>query len=118
MSIPHAEEFHFLLDAAGALIVFQETGAPWASVLAFSSEDRARKFVRRSKLEVVEIAAIAADDLEAMSELVRSVKPRSVRNLLLDLDYASGECIAIEFEGDALGIAREYRLTPGAHARK
>ena len=37
-----AKEFHFLLDSAGALIVFQETAAPWASVLAFSSEDRAR----------------------------------------------------------------------------
>ncbi|HKM99929.1 MAG TPA: hypothetical protein VJX23_05395 [Candidatus Binataceae bacterium] len=118
MSVTDAEEFHFLLDASGALIVFQETGAPWASVLAFSTEDRAREFVRRSKLEVAEVAAIAADDVEAMSELVRSVKPRAVRNLLFDLDYASGECIAIEFEGDALGIAREYRLTPGAHARK
>ena len=28
------KEIHLLLDAAGALIVFQEKGAPWAGVLA------------------------------------------------------------------------------------
>ena len=37
---------------------------------------------------------------------------------LLDLDYASGDCRAVEFEGDALGIARDFRLSPGAHGRK
>jgi len=111
-------EFHFLLDSSGALIVFQETGASWASVLAFSSEDNAREFIARSKLEVAEIAAIAAADRGEIAELIRTLKPRAVRNLLLDLDYATGDCIAIEFEGDALGIARQHRLTPGAHARK
>jgi hypothetical protein len=111
-------EFHFLLDSSSALIVFQETGASWASVLAFSNEDRAHEFIRASKLEVAEIAAIAAADRAEMAELIRTLKPRAVRNLLLDLDYATGDCIAIEFEGDALGLARQHRLSPGAHARK
>ncbi len=113
-----AKEFHFLLDSAGALIVFQETGAPWASVLAFSSEDRAREFIRSSKLEVAEIAALDSGDRDAIAELIRNVKRRAVRNLLLDLDYASGDCVALEFEGDALGVEHSHRLTPGAHARK
>jgi len=112
------KEFYFLLDSRGALIVFQETGSSWANVLAFSSENRAREFIRQSKLEVAEIAAIAATDRGEMAKLIRSVKPRAVRNLLLDLDYASGDCRAIEFEGDALGIARDYRLSPAAPARK
>jgi hypothetical protein len=111
-------EFHFLLDSSGALIVFQETGAPWASVLAFSSEEGAREFIRTSHLDIAEIASIAADDRDAIADLIRSVKRRAVRNLLLDLDYTSGECVAMEFEGDALGITHEHRMTPGAHARK
>jgi hypothetical protein len=112
------KEFHFLLDSTGALIVFQETGSSWANVLAFSTESRAREFIRQSKLEVAEIAAIAASNGAEMAKLIRSVKPRAVRNLLLDLDYASGACLAVEFEGDALGIARDFRLSPAAHARK
>jgi hypothetical protein len=112
------KELHFLLDSTGALIVFQETGSPWANVLAFSTENRAREFIRQSRLEVAEIAAIAASDGGEIAKLIRSVKPRAVRNLLLDLDYASGACRAVEFEGDALGIARDFRLSPGAHARK
>jgi hypothetical protein len=112
------KEFHFLLDSTGALIVFQETGSPWANVLAFSTEDHAREFIRQSRLEVAEIAAIAASDRGELAKLIRSVKPRAVRNLLLDLDYASGVCRALEFEGDSLGAARDYRLNPGAHVRK
>jgi len=111
-------EFHFLLDSSGALIVFQETGASWASVLAFSNEDNAREFIGQSKLEVAEIAAIAAADRGEISRLIHTLKPRAVRNLLLDLDYTTGDCIAIEFEGDTLGIARQHHLTPGAHTRK
>jgi hypothetical protein len=111
-------EFHFLLDSAGALIVFQETDASWASVLAFSNEDNAREFIAQSKLEVAEIAAIAAADRGEIAKLIQSLKPRAVRNLLLDLDYATGNCIAIEFEGDNLGLARQHHLTPGTHTRK
>ena len=111
-------EFHFLLDSTGALIVFQESGSPWANVLAFSTENRAREFIRQSRLEVAEIAAIAASERGELAKLIRSLKPRAVRNLLLDLDYASGDCRAVEFEGDALGATRDYRLKPGAHAGK
>ena len=111
-------ELHFLLDSSGALIVFQETDASWASVLAFSDEARAREFIRQSNLDVAEIASISRDDQDSVAELIRNVKRRAVRNLLLDLDYAGGECVAIEFEGDTLGIARTHQMSPGAHARK
>ena len=55
--LPH--EIHLLLDSAGALIVFQEKGAAWAGVLAFSSEDKAREFCRVSNLDAAEVAAIS-----------------------------------------------------------
>ena len=105
-------ELHFLLDSTGALIVFQETGASWASVLAFSSESRAREFIAASKLEVAEVASIATADDPSIAELIRTVKQRAVRNLLLDLNYATGECVAVEFESDRLGISHETRLSP------
>ncbi len=109
-------ELHFLLDSHGALIAFQNTGASWAAVLAFTSEPRAREFVRLSNLDAAEIAAIDSADAAAVAELVRNVKRRAIRNLLLDLDYASGKCLAIEFEGDALGIAHDYQLIAPAKA--
>lgn len=108
MSLPH--ELHFLLDRSGALIAFQTTGASWAAVLAFSSEARAQEFVRQSKLDAAEIAAINTGDTDAVGELVRSVKRRAIRNLLLDLDYATGRGIAIDFLGDALGPERACQL--------
>lgn len=111
-------EFHFLLDASGALVVFQPKGASWAGVVAFSSEERAREFIRASGVDAREIAVIASRDSDSIAELVRNLKRRAVRNLLLDLDYASGECIAIEFEGDSLGIAHPHRFVPGAQDRK
>jgi len=109
-------ELHFLLDGAGALIAFKATGASWGSVLAFSSEPRARDFVRQSNLDAAEIAAIDCADAAAVAALVRNVKRRAIRNLLLDLDYASGKCLALEFEGDALGPARDYQLAAPAKA--
>ncbi|MGC1677774.1 MAG: hypothetical protein WA740_09585 [Candidatus Binataceae bacterium] len=111
-------ELHFLLDRNGALIAFQTTGASWAAVLTFTSETRAREFVRQSNLDAAEIAAIDCADATAVAELVRNVKRRAIRNLLLDLDYASGKCLSIEFEGDALGIARDYQLTAPAKASR
>ena len=38
------KELHFLLDAGGALIAFQEKDQSWAGALVFSSEELARKF--------------------------------------------------------------------------
>ena len=116
MSSAIPRELHLLLDSAGALIVFQEKGATWAGVLAFSSEDKAREFCRTSNLDAAEVAAISTDDPQAVATLIASIKRRAIRNLLLDLDYASGKCLAIEFEGDALGIAHDYQLTAPAKA--
>jgi hypothetical protein len=113
VSLPHqVSELYFLLDARGALIVYQENETSWVGVLAFSSEARAREFADASKLEVCEIAAIAAADRDALSALVRQVKTRAVRNLLLDLDYRSGGCTMVEFEGDGLGPSRQWQFTP------
>jgi hypothetical protein len=111
-------ELHFLLDRAGALIVFQEKEASWAGVLAFSSEPRAREFLRQSNLEAEEIAAIATGDRAGIAQLITLVKPRAVRNLLLDLDYASGKCIRVEFEGDQLGAAVAHQFSLPDAARR
>ena len=117
MSEFHAKELHFLLDRTGALIVFQEKGASWAGLLAFTSEDRAREFCRTSRLDVVEVVSIAGDDRESIARLIDDVKRRAVRNLLLDLDYATGRCMRVEFDGSALGPAIEHQFTPEDRGR-
>jgi hypothetical protein len=111
LSALSCNELYFLLDREGALIAYQETGASWAGVLAFSSDAKAREFVRASNLEVAEVAAIAADDRDAIARLVSAVKPRAIRNLLLDLDYGSGLCTEVDFEGDRLGATRQRQFT-------
>ena len=111
-----SKEIHLLLDASGALIVFQEKGAPWSGVLAFTSEDKARDFCRQSHLDAAEVGAISTDDHEAVAALVTSIKRRAVRNLLLDLDYKTGTCIQIDFDGDSFGEEIARQLTPsGKH---
>ena len=109
------KEIHLLLDSAGALIVFQEKGAPWAGVLAFTSEDKAREFCARSHLDAAEIGAISTDDREAVAGLISSIKRRAIRNLLLDLDYQTGSCTQIDFDGDAFGPATARQFTPPGH---
>jgi len=109
------KELHLLLDSAGALIVFQEKGASWAGVLAFSSEDKAREFCRTSNLDAAEVAAISADDTQAVVTLIASIKRRAIRNVLLDLDYKTGACTQIDFEGDAFGTAAPRQFTPHNH---
>jgi len=110
LSASLTKEIHLLLDAAGALIVFQEKGAPWAGVLAFTSEDKARDFCRQSHLDAAEIGAISTDDREAVAALVIAIKRRAIRNLLLDLDYKTGTCTQIDFDGDSFGnqVARQF----------
>ena len=108
-------ELHFLLDQHGALIVYQQKDASWAGALAFSSELRAQEFLSRTKLEASEIAAIATADADAIAALIQSLKPRAVRNLLLDLDYQTGRCTRIEFDGLALGAAVEHQFEPPHH---
>ena len=106
------KEIHLLLDASGALIVFQEKGAPWAGVVAFTSEEKAREFCHQSHLDAAEVGAISTDDREAVAALVSSIKRRAIRNLLLDLDYKTGTCTQIDFDGDTFGAETARQLTP------
>jgi hypothetical protein len=112
-SIP--KELHLLLDSAGALIVFQEKGATWAGVLAFSNENNAREFCRTSNLDAAEVAALSTDDQQAVAGLIASIKRRAIRNLLLDLDYKTGVCTQIDFDGDSFGEAAPRQFTPPVH---
>jgi hypothetical protein len=114
---PKLIEIHFLLDGGGSLVVYQEKDTSWLGVLAFSSEAKARAFVDASKLEVSDIVAIDASDAASIAGLIAQVKKRMVRNLLLDLDYASGECTIVEFEGDGLGPTRSWRFEPRHKSR-
>ncbi len=109
---PNLTEIYFLLDGAGSLVVYQEKDTSWLGVLAFSSEANARAFVEASKLDVSDVAAIAASDAESIAGLIAQVKKRMVRNLLLDLNYITGECAMVEFEGDRLGSTRIWRFEP------
>jgi hypothetical protein len=104
------EELHLLLDDAGAIVAFQEQGAPWTGMLAFSSEDKARDFMRVSGLKASEIVTIDSTDDEAIAQLLRNVKRRAIRNMLLDLDYQTGRHVQVEFEGERLGEARERQF--------
>jgi len=109
------EELHFLLDGAGAIIAYQEKDQSWAGALAFSSEDMARKFVELSRLDVAEIAAVALDDRASIAALIAAVKLRPIRYLLLDLDYHSGKCRQVDFDGDGLGKVRERQFVADHH---
>lgn len=104
------KELHFLLDAGGALIAFQEKDQSWAGALAFSSEELARRFIELSRLEVAEIASISTDDRESVAALIAALKRRPIRYALLDLDYHSGRCQQVDFEGDAFGAATERQF--------
>lgn len=113
MSLPaNLSEIYFLLDRAGSLVVYQEKDTSWLGVLAFSNESNARGFVAASKLDVSDVVAIAASDAESIAGLIGQVKKRLVRNLLLDLNYTSGECTIVEFEGDRLGPTRKWQFEP------
>ncbi len=103
-------ELFFLLDAAGALIAFQEKDQSWAGALAFSSEARAREFVAQSRLEVAEIAAIETADRESVAALIAAVKRRPIRHLLLDLDYRTGACRQAGFAGDGFGAIHQRQF--------
>jgi hypothetical protein len=96
-------ELNFLIDAAGAIIAFQEKDQSWAGALAFSNEDAARRFVAASHLEVAEVAAIVVNDRASVAALIAALKKRAIRYLLLDLDYRTGACRQVDFDGVALG---------------
>lgn len=110
MSAPTFSELHFLLDAAGALIAFQEKDQSWAGVLAFSSDAGAHRFVGQSRLEVAEIVTMAGDDRAGIAALIAALKRRPIRFLLLDLEYSSGHCRQVDFEGDGFGAIKERQF--------
>lgn len=104
------EELHFLLDSAEAIIAYQEKEQSWAGALAFSSEESARKFVELSRLDVAEIVAIARDDEASVGALINALKLRPIRYILLDLDYQTGKCRQVDFEGSGFGAVRERQF--------
>ena len=110
MSALDLKELHFLLDADGALIAFQEKEQSWAGALAFSSEELARRFIELSHLDVAEIASLATDDRASIAALIAAMKRRPIRYALLDLDYHSGHCTQIDFEGDGFGATTERQF--------
>ena len=115
MNTLECPELHFLLDSGGAIIAFQEKDQSWAGALAFSTEESARRFVQQSRLEVAEIAAVATDDRASISALIAAMKRRPIRYVLLDLDYQSGKCRQIDFEGDDFGAVRERQFDAKHH---
>jgi hypothetical protein len=108
-------ELHFLLDRDSSIIAFQEKEQSWAGALAFSSEEKARRFVTISRLEVAEVAAIALDDRDSVAALVAALKRRPIRYLLLDLDYHTGACQQVDFEGDGLGQVKARQFVAAHH---
>jgi len=113
VSALECRELHLLLDSAGAIIAFQEKDQSWAGALAFSSEENARRFAQQSRLEVAEIAAVAADDRGSIAALVAALKRRPIRYVLLDLDYQSGKCRQVDFEGEGFGAVKERQFDAG-----
>ena len=109
-SIPR--EIYFLLDARGALIVFEEKRASWVGVLGFSSERAALDFIRTTRLDASDVAAIDAHDSASVAGLISLLKPRAVRNLILDLDYRTGDYLQVEFEGDRFGAPTSRKMEP------
>jgi len=104
------KELHFLLDADGAVIAYQEKEQSWAGALAFSSEALAQRFLESSHLEVAEIVTVDTEDQQNLSALITTLKRRPIRYLLLDLDYQTGLCRQVEFEADGLGAVRERQF--------
>ncbi len=110
MNSTGCKELYFLLDQDGAIIAYQEKEQSWAGALAFSSEELARKFLESSHLDAAEIVAIDTEDRQNLGTLVTTLKRRPIRYLLLDLDYQTGTCRQVDFEGDGLGGMRERQF--------
>lgn len=109
-----AKELYFLLDAEGALIAFQEKDHSWAGALAFSSEAAARKFADQSRLDAAEVVGIDTTDNDTVATLITTIKRRPIRYFLLDLDYQSGQCQQIDFDGDTFGAVTPRQFTAPA----
>src|SRR5260370_1454168 len=74
-----------------------------------------RKSAEATIAEPAEAAAISAADPDAVATLIASIKRRAIRNLLLDLDYKTGACTQIDFDGVSFGTAVPRQFTPPAH---
>jgi hypothetical protein len=111
MSVLECEELIFLLDRTGSIIAFQEKEQSWAGALAFSSDARAQDFIAASRVEVAEVAALALNDHAGLAALIYAVKKRPIRYLLLDLDYRTGACRQVDFEGTGLGAVTPRQFT-------
>jgi hypothetical protein len=112
---PGGGDLYFLLDRTGALVAYRENVAPWAGVVAFTSEAAAERFHHDSASEGCEIAAVAAGDEASMRAIITQVKSRGIRHLLLDLDYRRGDCTRYEFEGDWFGPSKPHQFRPATH---
>ena len=109
-------ELYFLLDSDGAIIAYQEKEHSWAGALAFSNEELARNFLQTSHLDAAEIVAVETEDRANLRTLVTTLKRRPIRYLLLDLDYRTGACQQVDFDGDELGAVRERQFViPHTH---
>ncbi len=111
---PGGGDLYFLLDRNGAVVAYRETVAPWAAVVAFSSEQEAQRFCRDSGCEA-EIVAVAAGDEQSLRAMITQMKSGGIRYLLLDLDYRRGACTRYEFEGDWFGPSRPHQFRPAQH---
>jgi hypothetical protein len=111
---PGGGDLYFLLDRNGALVAYRENVAPWAAVVAFSSEAEASRFCRDSGCEA-EIVAVARGDEASLRSMIGQMKTRGIRYLLLDLDYRRGNCTRYEFEGDWFGPSRPHQFRPAQH---
>jgi hypothetical protein len=110
VNVIECNELHFLLDASGAVVAYQEKEHSWAGALAFSSEELARNFLRVSHLDVAEIVTIDLEDRTNLRALIVNLKRRPIRYLLLDLDYRTGACRQVDFEGEDLGAVRDRQF--------
>jgi hypothetical protein len=110
MSSLACKELYFLLDRDGAVIAYQEKEQSWAGALVFSNEELANKFLQASRLDVAEIAAIDSEDRQNLRTLITTLKRRPIRYLLLDLNYHTGLCQQVDFEGDNLGALHERQF--------
>jgi hypothetical protein len=111
------QELYFLLDGNGAIVAYQEKEQSWAGALAFSSEESARNFLRASHLDAAEIVAIDTEDRSNLRTLITTLKRRPIRYLLLDLDYNTGACQQIDFDGDGLGTIHKRQFVRPRESR-
>ena len=112
---PGGGDLYFVLDGGGALVAYREKLAPWAGVVAFTSEAAAAQFCRESACQGCEIVAVTAGDEASLRAIINQVKGNAIRHLLLDLDYRRGGCTRYDFEGDWFGPSKPHQFRPAAH---